>query len=392
MARFITGKNTQVFLANQFYGGFATDGNPEHGAVWTAGSNIVTVKGIYPADNNTVNDTTMLLAVGSRAYGDGLTNNGQDTPVYVTKIVGNTVFLSMPADTDAVGYLYTQNYNFIPGSLSGQSTNLSPFFNDAGISKSTAAEEVTTFHRGDAKAYITGIRDGSITISGFYDGSLDGVEAALQAAAFTSSAKSNDPFYGVVKTQGQSLPQGIVVFPDGGDAGGAATCYMAKGIVTKADLKSPVSGVVAIDSEIQSTHGVWRGKGQVASFAYGSGTPDAFGRVTLYTNTVDNGADSSSGGLAIVGIIESAGGYFTDTDGHYGSTGIQYPPVDLQVQASADGATWVGLTNLWSDQAGQIVDLTGTIYRYTRLSVALFPSDTPNPPSSATVYYGLARY
>jgi hypothetical protein len=394
MPTFLHGKNTRVIFANPSVYEFATSGITGHNAQWTAGSPIVKINGVYDHDNTSVTDTLLLIGIGSRVYGVGLTNGGNDFPVYVVDVKGNTVFLSAPADiTNSDGDFYTNSVDYANSYFpSGQSNDVSQFFNDVGVSRMTEPQETTTFQTGAAKSYISGIRDGSLTLSGFYDGSLDGVDAILQAATYTSTSGSQDPGFGISSTQGQTLLQGVAVFPDGGDTGGKSVCYLSKGIVTKHDLKSPVSGVVAVDTEIQSSHGVWRGYGQVASYRYVDGTPDGLGQVSFNTATVDHGADSSEGGLAIIGITSSTGGYFTDVDGNYGNAGNQYPPVYLQLMASADGSSWIGLTNLWSDQAGQIVDLTGTIYRYTRLAVTLYPSDSPNPPSTATVYYGLARY
>ena len=225
--------------------------------------------------------------------------------------------------------------------------DVSQYFNDVSISRSIESAETTTFQNSGFKTYVSGLRDGTISLSGFYEGSTNGLDAIL------TEAISNDG------------DDGIIVFFDGGTVVNSL-CAMAKGIEAKYDLKSPVSGVVSADTEVMSDGGVWRGRGQFKTIT------------TSYNTTAyDNGQASLYGGLLIMGCTELTG---------------TTPTVSLAFQHSVDGSSWVtppnGATLATESGVGTtVVKITGTVFRYTRLSVTV----TGTSPS-ATIYFGFARY
>jgi len=220
--------------------------------------------------------------------------------------------------------------------------DLSPYFNDVSLTNDVEATEVTTFNQAGVKSYIPGLRDGSITLAGFYDGTANGVDAIL------TSALSN------------TLDEAIVVFPQGGNAQNER-CYMAQGIQTKYDLKSPVSGVVAVDAEVQADYGVWSGRGQLFTTS-GNGS----------TTSLDGFGSTTRGGLVVIGVLSLTG------------------TLSVTLQHSQDGSTWVNATSALTTVGTEIVNtaaLPTTLYRYTRLNWTLSGAN-----ASANIYFGFARF
>ena len=224
--------------------------------------------------------------------------------------------------------------------------DVSQYFNDVSISRSIESAETTTFQNSGFKTYVSGLRDGTISLSGFYEGSTNGLDAILTEAI---SSDGDD---------------GIIVFFDGGTVVNSL-CVLAKGIEAKYDLKSPVSGVVAADTEIMSDGGVWRGQGQFKTITTAS---------TYNTTAYDNGQASLYGGLLVMGCTALTG---------------TSPTVSMNFQHSTDNSSWVTPTGAVTNTGvgTTVVKITGTVFRYTRLSVTV-TGTTP----SATIYFGFARY
>ena len=166
----------------------------------------------------------------------------------------------------------------------------------------------------------------------------------------------------------------IVVFPDGGTAltvNGTTNadfrCHMAQGVQTKYDLKSPVTGVVAVDTEITADGGVWNGTGQYIPSSVLSGAGTIYTKSSQYSSS-----SSTNGGQLQIGVISLSG---------------TSPTISVQLQHSLDNSTWVSLGSAFTSLGASIQVLSGIIYPYTRLAVTLGGTSP-----SATVYYGFARY
>lgn len=222
-----------------------------------------------------------------------------------------------------------------------QPYDVSQFFNDSSMSLMVAPEETTTFQTGGVKSYIKGLKDGTISLSGYYDGTPQGIDPILQNAVHNG------------------VNDGCVVFPLGG-ANDNERCWMAQGIETKYDLKSPVAGVVAIDTEIQCSGGIWNGTGKSFSIT-GTGA-------SASTTALNNQVSTSNGGLLIVGVTALTG------------------TLSLYFQTSADGVTWTQVGNTISAVGAEIYPIAGTINQYSRLYWSL------SSGGSATITYGFARY
>lgn len=220
--------------------------------------------------------------------------------------------------------------------------DLSQFFNDVSISKTIETPETTTFSNGGIKTYIPGIKDSNLSLSGYYDGTASGVDAIL------TEAISND------------ADDAVLAFPTGGNIPNDI-CYMARAVEGKYDLKSPIGGVVAVDTEFAADGGVWRGRGQAMT-------------ITASGNTValDNGTATSRGGLLVIGVSALSG------------------VLSLTFQQSDDGTTYTDITTPLVSVGTQVLttgDLPQPLKRYTRLYYTL----TGSSPS-AKIFYGFARY
>jgi hypothetical protein len=284
-------------------------------------------------------------------------------------LVAGTVILSAAGRTLTLSNNFTGTTGTVTftAASTGISYDISQFFNDVSVSFSSETAETTTFQTSGVKSYIAGLREGSISLSGFYDGTVTGVDAIL-TTAITSTGD-----------------EGCIVYPDGNSsATSISRCYITRGIETKYDLKSPVSGVVAVDTEIQADGGVWRGIGQTFTQSGAATTyaPSTSGWSRAVANSSSTGLQTSgtttNGGLLLLGVTALTG---------------TSPTAVLTFQHSQDGSTWVAGTpdggdlGTESGVGGVVTILAGSIYNYTRLKVVLGGTSP-----SANIYYGLARF
>lgn len=219
--------------------------------------------------------------------------------------------------------------------------DLSQYFNDASLSMNIEATESTTFQTGSAKSYIKGLKDGTISLSGFYDGTPQGLDAILTNMSFNPSDDA------------------CVVFALGGSTDNER-CWMAQGIETKYDLKTPVAGIVAADTEIQADAGVWNGTGKVFSIV-GTGA-------TASSVALNNSASSTNGGLLVMAVTALSG------------------TITLNFQTSDTGISYTNVGSTITAVGAVINPISGLINQYSRLTWNL------SSGGSATIFYGFARY
>jgi hypothetical protein len=204
-------------------------------------------------------------------------------------------------------------------------SNLSSYFNEASMSQDVETAETTAF--GDsAKTYITGLKDGTMSMSGMFDGAEDGVDAVLTA------------------TLGATASDVATVVPAGTAAAGVVT-FSAAVRETSYEISSPVSDVVAANLEVQATGGVDRGV-----LVAGDSTLSA----SATTSGINNGSSTGNGGVGYLHVTANT------RDGS--ST--------FKVQDSADGVTYADLVTFASVSAsatgGERVAVTGTVDQYVR--------------------------
>jgi len=204
-------------------------------------------------------------------------------------------------------------------------TNLTSYLNEASVSNSVETAETTTFGN-DAKTYVTGLKDGTISAAGMFDGSASAVDQTL------------------TNTLGATAADVITYAPDGAVIGRRS--YSAAVRETSYEVTSPVGDVVAVSLEVQADGGVNPG------YLLGAATTVAASGVGT---SIDNTTSSTDG----VGYVHF---YSNSRDGS--ST--------FKVQHSSDNSTFVDLITFTSVSAsttgGERIAVSGAVNRYVRAS------------------------
>ena len=158
--------------------------------------------------------------------------------------------------------------------------NMSTFFNSADVTRDIDVPETTVYGEND-RTYINGLRGGTISYAGFWDGTtVTGVDVVLEATLGVSTAR-------IITHAPLGFAIGNVV-------------YMFTTHSTSYGVSHPVDGVVSLTADLQSTGVIDRG-------------------VSLHTLTaetvvgdftsVDNLASTSNGAIAFLHVTA-----FTGTD------------------------------------------------------------------------------
>lgn len=183
--------------------------------------------------------------------------------------------------------------------------------------------ETTTF--GDtAKDYIAGIRDGSVSVEGLFDGATSAVDEVLNTA-LGSAANSIWVYF----------PQGETAL---GDIG-----YGMTAVATNYSVASPADGVVSVTGEAQAAVGRERGK-----------TLHVLGAETTTGNGTsnDNAAATTAGASAYIHCTA-----FTGTS------------ITVTIQDSADNSSFATIgtfTAIAAAGSSERIAIAGNVRRYVR--------------------------
>lgn len=201
--------------------------------------------------------------------------------------------------------------------------DLSAYLNSYSSGRTSEASETTTFGAA-AKTYIPGLQDGTISLSGLYDGSAGAVDAVLQAAIGAAS-----------RNVLSILPQGA------GTIGNRA--MVASVDETSYTIEAGVGDLVTASAEMQPSGGVWGGAVLHTLTAETAGGN---------TTSIDNAASSASGGVANLHVTAFNGTTLT-----------------AKVQHSTDNSVWVDLITFTAATAvtAEQLSVTGTVNRYVRV-------------------------
>jgi hypothetical protein len=199
--------------------------------------------------------------------------------------------------------------------------DLSAYFNDLSISQEVDLAETTTYGN-ESKTYLAGLRDGTASLSGLFDGDAGAADERLSAMFGNTS---------------------VCTFGIGGDAVGNKAKVL-NGIQHSYEIGAPIGDAVTTSAEIQASGGIDNGlmlkaKGQVTTTGNGS--------------SVDNGAATSNGYSANLHVF----------DGTNPGTGV------VKVQHSTDNSVWADLvtfTTVGSAKTSERKTGTGTVNRYVR--------------------------
>jgi hypothetical protein len=146
--------------------------------------------------------------------------------------------------------------------------DLSSYLNDGSVSTMSETAETTAFGS-SAKTYITGLKDGTVTASGMFDGAADAVDEVLTASI---GSDTNAP---------------VSFFPTLTTIGNPVKLLLAK--TTGYSVSAPVGDVVSVSYDAQADGGIDHG----VSLA-----PLAAVVATTNSTSVDNAASTANGGLA----------------------------------------------------------------------------------------------
>lgn len=206
--------------------------------------------------------------------------------------------------------------------------NLSSWFKEASVSNSFETAETTTFGN-SAKTYITGLADGTMSLSGMFDGAAGAVDEYLSTVVGATASAT------------------ATVCPEGLTYGKAAFSCAARH--TSYEISAPVGDVVSAKTEIKADGGINRGVLLAAAAAV----------TTTGTGTgVDQTASST---LGAIGYLHVTANTRTATS-------------TFKVQHSTDNTTFADLitftgvaTNVVSGE--RVAVATGTtVNRYVRAS------------------------
>lgn len=219
------------------------------------------------------------------------------------------------------------------------SSDFSSYFNSVDVARTADVAESTTFGLG-SKSYITGNKDGTFSVTGFFDATADGVLQPLLGGA----------------------DMVFVLGVDGVDA--TDGCSFAKGNINNYGVSSAVGDIVATSLDIQADSGVYNGTvlENATVTATGSGTAR------------DNAVATGNGGGAFL-IVQTASG--------------TTPTIDAKITHSADNSTYADLvtfTQATSTTAEvKTVSAGTTVNRYLKVQYTVGGT---NPSFAVIVGFG----
>jgi len=222
--------------------------------------------------------------------------------------------------------------------------DFSTYFNDVSATSTVETAEVSAFGS-NAKEYIVGLLDGTVSLSGMFDGTTTGTDTVFSSVL------------------GSATKQNVIVAPSGHSNGANAIVLEADD--TSYEVSGAVADVVQTSAEFQSSDGVEHGKilsSGAAISATGNGT------------SVDNAAASTNGGVGFVSV----------------PTNTRNGNITVKVQQSADNSTFTDLITFTvvtsAQKTFQRAEVTGTVARYLRVNYTVAGST-----GSATPVVAFAR-
>lgn len=238
--------------------------------------------------------------------------------------------------------------------------DLTSYLQEANLSQARETAEVTTFGK-SSKVFIGGMREDTISASGFFDGAASAVDEVM--AGILADAD------GEVLTIGWN-----------GDTLGNRAAFMLVG-QSSYEVSATISDAAAIEAEFYSAaddgadRGVWLRAKAAHNYNNTGGSPATD---TVNGTGVNNGAATTNGWAAVLHVFA-----FTGT----GATLV------VRVQHSTDGSTWATLgtfaTVNQNAPLALLIEGTGTVNQHLRLQSDLVVPATTN--ATATYAAAVAR-
>jgi len=231
------------------------------------------------------------------------------------------------------------------------SLNASPFLNEAAMSRTIETGETTAFGNLN-KTYIVGLGDGTVSLSGMFDNSDNGLDAQVDA----NTAQANRVF---------------TIAPSGSLDGQPA--QLIQGQLTSYEITPTVGDVVTVSAEIQASGSLGSiNGGKVISSS--TVTPAASNTLTD-VQPIDFGASANDGAIAHLHVIENTGNNTLDIR-------LQTAPASMGPYTDLLTFTTVAASSTTSER----VEISGSVGRFAR---ALYTSSITS--GSATYTTALAR-
>lgn len=207
----------------------------------------------------------------------------------------------------------------------------SPYLREASFSRGIDPAETSAFGN-HSKTFIAGKHGGSITLGGMFDGAVGAVDEAFNSKVASETTYPATLFY------------------DGGITPGRRVA-LAPVFKSSYDISSPVDDVVSISAELTCNSGIHQGF---------SLTDKVQRNASHIFPSVDWGAGSATtnGGRATIHVPHNTRNVATS----------------VVIQHSTDNSIWVDLAtqSVSASTTGSFVlEITGTINRYTRVNMTL---------------------
>ncbi len=202
--------------------------------------------------------------------------------------------------------------------------DMSSFFNNVDLGIDVDIPETTTYGVDD-RTYIGGLRSGSMSLSGFFDGSADAVDEEFA-------------------TQLGTAAEVITVAPNLATVGNPV--YIGSSFLTNYSISAPVDGVITVSSDIQCTSGLHDG-----ASLHNLGAETATDTETSF----DSSATTTTGG----GV------------GHLHVTAVT-GTILVKIQDSPDNSAWADLISFTVTGSGtptsERIAVTGNVDRYVHVT------------------------
>ena len=224
--------------------------------------------------------------------------------------------------------------------------NLSSYFNDVSISRSIETAETTAFGA-SAKAYIVGLIDGTLSLSGMFDGAANAIDAEITDVLGVNAGAVISVSVQGVTTIGTRM-------------------ISTTGKLTSYEVTAPVGDVVSANAEFQADDGI----GNAVSLA-------ALAAITTTTTgtSVDNAASSANGGFATLHVTANTMNAATV----------------CKVQHSSDNSTWADLQAFTSVPSTTVTAERIKVANGTTVNRYLRAVATPAGAGSFTYHINFAR-
>jgi len=241
--------------------------------------------------------------------------------------------------------------------------DLSNYLNTHAASGGQSMHDTSTFMN-EAKTYIPGQTDGSVSLTGLYEDDTDLDPTAGTTIVFNEYMDS---------LVGAASATPVTALHEVTTVGGRAS--MILGHCTSYGIEIPVDGVVSVSAEFQSTdYGVWPGValqgGVVATGATGNGTD--------YDTSVATTATGAVGFLHMVANTRDAGSAIVKIQHAADSTGSPGTYADL-IEFSSVAALAT---------ATEAIAATGTVNQWLRYTITVTAGST----GTFSFYTSLARF